>query len=424
MLKIKTLLIAVFLLFLSSLNILGASAANTASDTSLSPGLTVIAYENPLITSGIAGNPIYFEAADFATLLGYIPSSVTILTLPPEENGILMHGTTPVNIGDSVSVLTLSSLYYKPTSTDDAEFTFSTDNTSPLRCIIRSRENENLAPVSAISANAEFQTGKNLALTSHLPGSDPDGDSVRFEITTYPKRGLLSLNDPSTGEFTYSPYSGMHGQDTFSYRIIDKYGAVSPDYTANVTIDKKSGTLCGDMLDRGTAYAAGVMIDTGAMTAASENGENVFSPDAAVSRIDFLQMLMTVAGAENVPSADNTAFCDTDELSAEQKGYLQCAYKLGIVQPSLNNGLLSFSPNEPITGGAAAVMINKILGLSEDEALSVMLSTDDVPTWALPALSALTAAGICDRYTAPANAELTREDCAVLLSRLYVKLEK
>ena len=134
-------------------------------------------------------------------------------------------------------------------------------------------------------------------------------------------------------------------------------------------------------------------------------------------------MAMDIAGASDVPAADYTSFSDDAELSDVQKGYLSAAYRLGIVNGSIVDGELVFSPNEPITGGAAAVILNKILGLPENDAVSVMLDAGSVPAWSRASLSALTAAGVIDRYTAPANDALTRENAATILTRLSKMLE-
>lgn len=414
---------AISALLIAGLAAASSSAADVKLSDPVSPGLSVIAYENPMVLSGEDGRSVSFGAENFSARLGYVPSSITVLSLPSAECGVLRHDNSPVEIGQSVSVLTFSSLSFERSGTDDAEFTFTPDGVTVLRCVMRCRDAGNLAPGSALSANAKVWTGEDTPVMGHLAGADPDGDGVKFEIVSYPSRGLASITDAATGEFVYSPYAGTHGKDSFTYRIADAFGAYSPEYTVDVAVESGNFTVCSDMDERYSAYAASKMVAAGVMQVKNEANAELFEPDAQVSRIDFLQMAMDIAGASDVPAADYTSFSDDAELSDVQKGYLSAAYRLGIVNGSIVDGELVFSPNEPITGGAAAVILNKILGLPENDAVSVMLDAGSVPAWSRASLSALTAAGVIDRYTAPANDALTRENAATILTRLSKMLE-
>ena len=135
MIKLKT---CAAITAISALLIAGAAAASSsAADVKLSdpvsPGLSVIAYENPMVLSGEDGRSVSFDAKNFSARLGYVPSSITVLSLPSAECGVLRHDNSPVEIGQSVSVLTFSSLSFDRSGTDDAEFTFTPDGVTVLR---------------------------------------------------------------------------------------------------------------------------------------------------------------------------------------------------------------------------------------------------------------------------------------------------
>lgn len=425
MIKLKTSAVttAVAALLISGTVALAVSASQFELNRPISPGLSVIAYDNPVILSGESGKSVSFGPENFSSRLGYVPSSITVLSLPSSECGILYHDNSPVEVGQPVSVLTFSSLSFDRSGSGDAEFTFTPDGATVMRCIMRCRDGANLAPESILSANAKVWTGENTPVNGHLAGADPDGDGVKFEIVSYPSRGLASITDSATGEFVYSPYSGTHGNDSFTYRIADAFGAYSPEYTVEVSVEGGNFNVYDDMQERYSAFAASKMIAAGVMQTKNEANAKLFEPDTPVSRIDFLQMSMVLAGAENVPSIEKTSFSDDSDLTDEQKGYLSAAYRLGIVNGSIIDGKLAFSPDDPITGAAAAVILNKILGLPENDAVSVMLDDASVPAWSRSSLSALTAAGLIDRYTAPANEALTRENTAVILTRLSKMLD-
>ena len=65
-----------------------------------------------------------------------------------------------------------------------------------------------------------------------LTGSDPDGDSLTYVITSNPSHGSLSGTAPS---MTYTPAADYSGPDAFSFKVND--GTVdSPDGTVSITV--------------------------------------------------------------------------------------------------------------------------------------------------------------------------------------------
>src|SRR5262249_16094965 len=54
-----------------------------------------------------------------------------------------------------------------------------------------------------------------------LTGSDPEGASIRFAITSAPDHGRLSALDPTNGVVTFTPTHGFAGPDSFSIRVAD-----------------------------------------------------------------------------------------------------------------------------------------------------------------------------------------------------------
>jgi Ca2+-binding RTX toxin-like protein len=75
--------------------------------------------------------------------------------------------------------------------------------------------------------------GEDSEVTSTLPGSDPDGDPLTFSIVDGPTSGSVTLVDPTTGSFVYTPDTDFNGFDSFVYEVSD--GKVSS--TATVTVE-------------------------------------------------------------------------------------------------------------------------------------------------------------------------------------------
>ena len=62
-----------------------------------------------------------------------------------------------------------------------------------------------------------------------LVATDRDGDALKFEIVAQPTKGTVVVTNATTGEFTYTPNSGVSGIDSFTFKAFD--GALC----ANVT---------------------------------------------------------------------------------------------------------------------------------------------------------------------------------------------
>ncbi|HWA29296.1 MAG TPA: Ig-like domain-containing protein [Lacunisphaera sp.] len=76
-----------------------------------------------------------------------------------------------------------------------------------------------------------FSTDEDTPVSITLTGSDPDGDSLTYAVTTPPSHGTLTETSP--GSFSYMPESNFHGADGFAYVAKDATAASPP---ANVTL--------------------------------------------------------------------------------------------------------------------------------------------------------------------------------------------
>ena len=98
---------------------------------------------------------------------------------------------------------------------------------------IRIAPSTNHAPAAvndSYSANEETPFSGTSVLSND---SDVDGDSLTAVLATNPTHGSLTLN--TDGTFTYTPYSGYSGSDSFTYRASD--GALTSALaTASITV--------------------------------------------------------------------------------------------------------------------------------------------------------------------------------------------
>ncbi len=96
--------------------------------------------------------------------------------------------------------------------------------------------------VSAVNTNTppvaddqSVATPKNTAVDITLTGSDADGDSLTFEVTSGPSHGALS----GIGNLrTYTPDADYTGKDAFTFSVSDGHGGSD---TATVSLNVKKG---------------------------------------------------------------------------------------------------------------------------------------------------------------------------------------
>ena len=75
-----------------------------------------------------------------------------------------------------------------------------------------------------IAAGQTVSTTVNQPITLVLTGSDPDGNALSFSIFTQPTRGslgTLTLLSTSSASVTYTPFTGLSGQDALQFTVND-----------------------------------------------------------------------------------------------------------------------------------------------------------------------------------------------------------
>ncbi len=88
-----------------------------------------------------------------------------------------------------------------------------------------------------VAENGSLTTAENEAANGTLSASDPDGDALTFSIVTQPEYGKLTLDDASTGAYSYTPAEDYSGADSFDFKAND---GQADSNTATVTITVKA----------------------------------------------------------------------------------------------------------------------------------------------------------------------------------------
>ena len=281
-------------------------ALSVCASTKLSPAIDVIANDFSMVKSTVANDGEFiFDINDFDLPLGVNVQSITITSLPSTSVGRLMLDNLYVVESQVISRDDFSMLKFVKTATEsiDAVFKFKpNDNEYEIECSIKELSQVNLSPVVSNGESVSAWTNMNISCYEVLSGYDPDGDKLRYEITSYPEKGLLVLTNTETGDYIYTPYEDASGTDAFSYRVRDEYGNYSESCTVKMKIEKlKTSLVFSDLDDDRCLNAVIAMHDNELMTfKKNKDGSYSFRPNEEITRLvfSFSIFILTVQDSE------------------------------------------------------------------------------------------------------------------------------
>lgn len=413
-----------FLLFTSIL--IFALTLSVCASNKLSFAIDVIANEYSMVKASIVNDgEIIFDINDFDEALGTNVKSITVSSLPDTSVGRLMLDNLYIVESQVIAREDFSMLKFVKTSSDDidAVFRFKPNNNEyEIECTIKALQGVNLSPVATNGDVVSTWTNMNISCFGALNGYDPDGDELKYEIVSYPEKGLLIMTNSKTGDYKYTPYENAKGTDAFSYRVRDSFGNYSETCTVKIKIEKlKTSLVFSDLEDERCLNAAIVAHEYELMTfKLNSDGTFDFKPNEEVSTEEFIVLVMKAMGATNAPKIEKTRFADDNDISPEYKGYLESAFSLGIISGKAEADGIHINPKKSITTAEAAKILHKIIGAKIQVSITVFADSDEIPNDALEALTSLTQVGILEKINGKIspNAPLTRAQTAQILMSL------
>lgn len=266
----------------------------------------------------------------------------------------------------------------------------------------------NTAPVAE---NIKLETFRDVDISGALKATDPEGESVTFEIISQPRYGRLSVGE--NGAFVYSPGNTKKGSDSFTYTAMDRGGNRSGTGTVSIKIMKQKAAMQYEDMDGSYAhYAALLLREKEIMTGECIAGNYFFRPQDTLSKGEFLSMCLEASGKEILKDVVRTGLENDDEIPIWAKQYVSTAVLSGCYS---GNGRFEYM--EEITYEEAAVMLDSVFSITD--VISVAYISPYLRNESYQAVMNLYACGIADEslisnYDLP----LTREDAAVMLSRI------
>ena len=147
-------------------------------------------------------------------------------------------------------------------------------------------------------------------------------------------------------------------------------------------------------------------------------GQYYFEPDRAVSRSDFLAMVMETSGRA-VTEVSMTGFCDDEVIPTWAKAYAAAGVADGIVQGKNTVEGVAFRGEETITFNEAATVLDRVLNLGNVELNVWYADRDAVPSWAAQAVGNMEAVCVLEAGSFGSGSmskAVTRADAAQMLS--------
>ena len=334
-------------------------------------------------------------------------AGICLTSLPDSRTGALMLGSRVLRPGDVLTADQVSRMTFCPERQEE-DMTVSlsclpiyTDRVDPeitMTIAIRGKENK-----SPVAENMAVETYKNIPLEGSLKVKDPEGEPVTYAVVRQPRRGTVTITEE--GRFTYTPKKNKVGVDSFTFTATDASGKISREATVTVTILKPAdATQYTDTLGKDCRFAAEWMKNTGIFVGESVAQNPCFSPDKAVTRGEYVTMLVR---ALEIPTDEALSYTGyADEIPQWLKPYLAAAVRSGLTEGLPEREI--FGADEPVTVAEAAVMLQNALDLTADTEAAAL---EDIPQWAADAVAVMNANG----FALSADGFLTRGEAAKML---------
>ena len=239
---------------------------------------------------------------------------------------------------------------------------------------------------------------------------------------------MLTLLDPSSGGYRYSPKAGYTGSDSFSYVARDKYGSLSDEITVSVEIGSNNSIFYSDLGGHWAHTAAIEMTENNIMSGSIKSGMRFFEPDKKISFSEFVTAAMKTVGYEldDVRGAE-TVFWDDCDIDEKDAAYISEAYKCGFIQGTEDgSGKLMCYPNREITRGEAAVILSRMID-TEPVLRAVFADETSVSDETQEAVYTMNSLGIMvgtGESNISAQSSLTRAEAAVMLDKVLGIIEE
>ena len=222
---------------------------------------------------------------------------VFFTALPEAAQAVVYLGNRALRPGDAVARNDLARLRVEPKAGGDLRISYLPLEQGHLGAeTVQTMHLERTEDQAPTALAGELETWRNLPNTGRLRGRSADDSPLSFRLESQPRRGTVDLNPDGT--YTYTPKKNKVGADSFTFTVTDQAGKVSAPATVRVNIRKPSDAQTFADLDRDAQFAPLWLRETGLFSGELLSDRLCFGPERAVTRGEFLAMLMDLQGIE------------------------------------------------------------------------------------------------------------------------------
>ena len=371
--------------------------------------------------TAVKGSDIALSAGDIEARLGAGEGALTGLTftqLPDTGQAILLVSGKPAEEYVPLSREQVDKLTIVPAEGASAiQFSLIPNcgkvNGNETNVTVNVLDGYNAAPTAQ---SGTLYTTEDIAASGRIAAYDPEQDTVSVRVIQGPDKGVVTFDGLG---YTYEPFPGESGRDSFTFVCEDQYGNPSEESFVDIRIERAgTGFYYLDMNNNPSHYAAVKLSEKGVLTGDHIGGGYFFSPSKTVTRGELLLLLLAATGkSNNVPPNVNTGLDNDATIPMYLKPYVALGMKEGIILEK------AFYPDEIPMRAEAVILVRRASKIPyvKEHTLSVA-DLAEIPDWALGSYMTLDAYKMLDLYDnnrAKPTAALTRDACADLIWQLW-----
>lgn len=333
------------------------------------------------------GTAVGFSADDFQSD-GRL-SGIIVTSLPQADSGSLTRGGTPVTAGSVIPTECLGALSFVPAEGEihtsfevSPVFAGAGASDRAVTVWLHLSDRPNSAPI-ARSAACETYCG--LQLAGQLQAVDPDGDELTYTLSRAPACGTVTL--APDGSFVYTPTGAKACTDSFTFTAADA-GGLQSEAAVTVTLHARKDAFCyADMASDPNHYAAVRLAELDILRGEQIGGVNFLYPEKPVSRAQFVAMAARLCRLTVPTAAVSTGMADHQEIPVWARATMAAAIDSALItgeQQASGNRVVR--ADDPITRAEAAVILNRMLALSDDGRTPGYTDAAALPDWAAQAV--------------------------------------
>lgn len=287
------------------------------------------------------------------------------------------------------------------------------------------------AILNSVAQSSSISTYKNTTVTSTLHAEIASGETgIKYIIETQPAHGTLLYQDNTIATFSYTPDKDYVGKDAFSFKLTN--GTLFSNVAmVTITVSENPAPVIPfyyiDMQDHWANYSASHLAARNLIVGEEIGSRYYFRPNTITTREDFMLYLLAITESNEDAkiTIPKVTFADEKIYPSWLLEAAKLAYAKGIIKGSSSENKLYLNLYNSITRSEAAVMINNVLKLTANSEELKYSDKNDIPTWARPAIKALTAYQIMqgDGANIRPNSLITKAESAELCYKLLKQLE-